>query len=137
MNNLLLIKTAALESSTMTDPASGRAIRVSSTVRKKYRQYFAGQNGREDLSRAKNSDLNDIIAKDFADSATNAKHMFKAKNSDSSGKNEFIEIRAINRGKRAVAFNMFFAVIRQSSIDIITITQSWLKPTNPRKVVYQ
>jgi hypothetical protein len=137
MNNPLLIKTAALESSTVTDPASGRVIRVSSTVRKKYRQYFAGQNSREDFSRIRNLELNDIIAKDFADSATNAKHMFKAKQSASSGKDEFIEIRAINRGKRAVAFNMFFAVIRQGSIDIITITQSWIKPASPRKVTYQ
>lgn len=131
-----IIKTALIEDSTIVDPASGKQIRVSTTVRKKYREYFAGQNGREDLSHIRNLELNDIIANDFAQSSSNVKHMFTSKQDPT--KKEFIEIRSINRGQRAVAFNMFFSVIRESTIDIITLSKNWIKPTkSPRKVVYQ
>ncbi len=135
MNNDYITKTALIEDSTIIDGASGKQIRISTTVRKKYREYFAGQNGRDDFSRTRNFELNDIIANDFAASSANVKHMFVSKQDPS--KKEFIEIRTISRGKRAVAFNMFFSVIRQNTIDIITISKNWIKPEKgPRKVVY-
>lgn len=131
---------AALEPSTVTDPRTGRVIRVSVPVRIKYREYFQGQTvgteTREILHTFSNKDLNDEIAKDFASSANDVVHMFISKDSDrnsSPPRLVWMEIRKQTRGPRSV-FNFFVSKINEGFIDILAVTQGYKKPTKPRIV---
>jgi len=132
-----IIKNAALEPTTHTDPRTGRLIRVSTSVRMKYREYFNGQNGRQTLNILPNRELNEIIANDFISAADNVAHMsIRKEDSDLTShppKISWLEFRVQNRGPRAV-FNFFVSIIRESSIDVITVKQSYIKPTKPRIV---
>ena len=94
----------------------------------------------EKTSRFSNVVLNDFIAKIFSSSGSgkdNVLHYFLAKTS--SGENvEWIEIRkvgAITFGDISLneSFNYFFSVIRQNSVDIITVSEKYNKPNKARK----
>ena len=125
-------KTAALEETGLSDPRHGKPIRVSTTVRKKYREYFGELwSGKRDiLYDLRNNQLNEIIAQDFAASYQDVKHMFPAGSSDiDSRQKEWIEIRKVY--SRA-AFHFFLAVIRPSSVDVISTTTRYHKPKKPR-----
>jgi hypothetical protein len=131
---------AGLEPSTITDPRTGRAIRVAVPVRIKYRKYFRGQETeftkREVLNTLSNRELNDEIAKDFAAASNDVVHMFYSKDSDLTSSPKrivWMEIRKQNRGERA-AFNFFISKISEGFIDILTVTQGYKKPTRPRVV---
>jgi hypothetical protein len=128
-----ILKIAALEPTTHTDPRTGRMIRVSTSVRMKYREYFKSQM----LNILPNRELNEIIANDFIASAEKVAHMsIRREDSDLTAhppKISWLEFRIQNRGPRA-AFNFFVSIIRDASIDIITVKQSYIKPTKPRIV---
>lgn len=131
---------AALEPSSITDPRTGRIIRVAVPVRIKYRKYFQGQTSgemtREMLHILNNKELNDEIAKDFAASANDVAHMFISKDSDRSARPPrivWMEIRKQQRGPRAI-FNFFISKINEGFIDILTVTQTYIKPKKPRIV---
>jgi len=131
---------AALEPSSVTDPRTGRIIRVAVPVRIKYREYFrgqtVGQNTREILHSLSNKELNDEIAKDFVASANDVAHMFLSKDSDKTAtppKLVWMEIRKQQRGSRAI-FNFFISKINESFIDILMVSQKYFKPKKPRIV---
>lgn len=131
---------AALEPSSVTDPRTGRVIRVAVPVRIKYRQYFQGQtvgsSVRELLHTLSNRELNDEIAKDFAASSNDVVHMFVSKESDRAANPPrivWMEIRKQQRGNRAI-FNFFISKINEGFIDILAVTQGYKKPTKPRIV---
>lgn len=131
---------AALEPSSITDPRTGRVIRVAVPVRIRYRKYFQGQtigeNVRETLHTLSNRELNDEIAKDFAAASNDVVHMFISKDSDrtaSPPRIVWMEIRKQQRGMRAV-FNFFISKINEGFIDILTVTQTYKKPTRARVV---
>jgi hypothetical protein len=130
-----------MEPAGITDSRTGLPIRVSITTRKKYRQYWSGQQlpgrgdagySRMDWSSMRNKDLNQIIASDFVASKDNVVHMFKS-NKTPEDSPEWIEIRlAQGGGASKLPFNLFLAVIRGQSIDIITVTTGYKKPRKPR-----
>lgn len=137
-------KNAAAEDSGLTDPRTGRTIRVTTTVRCRYRRYYGGtpcasdkdRAGRsyavrdEEFSTISNKDLNDIIAQDFAASSNDAIHMFLSRTSDiSSKRREWIEIR---KAPSSRPFNVFFSVIRSDVVDIIAVSTSYKKPAKGR-----
>lgn len=131
---------AALEPSTVTDPRTGRQIRIAVPVRIKYRKYFQGQETpytkRESLHTLSNRELNDEIAKDFAAVSDNVVHMFLSKDSDKNSNPPrlvWMEIRKQKRGDRA-AFNFFISKINEGYIDILTVTPGYIKPRKPRIV---
>jgi len=131
---------AALEPSSITDPRTGRVIRVAVPVRIKYRKYFQGQSigssTRETLNTLSNRELNDEIAKDFAASSNDVAHMFISKDSDKNARPPrivWMEIRKQQRGSRAI-FNFFISKINDNFIDILTVTQTYKKPPKPRIV---
>jgi len=130
--NVELSKTAGMEEAGLTDPRTGLPIRVSTTVRLKYRKYFdefwAGK--REVLYDLRNKQLNEVIAQDFAVSHNDAVHMFLSNTSSiHSQKRSWIEVRKV---KGRGAFNFFFSVIRPDGIDIITTSTRYNKPRKPR-----
>ena len=139
-----IIKTAGLEESSFTDPRTGLVIRISTTVRIKYRKYYrrgtqdvvnynefgSKSDSSEDSMHFTNTELNDIIAQDFARSSDGAKHMFVANTSNiSSRKREWVEVRSVTPNR---PFNIFFSVIRPEHIDIINISTRWIKPRRNR-----
>lgn len=130
----MAINKVALELTSVTDPRTNLEINVSTAVRKKYREYYSGQevsaHTRADYSNMSNVELNEIIAQDFAASASNAKHMFLARTSSlETRKREWIEIRKVGVIR---PFNFFFSVIRKNSIDIIAISTIYKKPRKAR-----
>lgn len=127
----MIIKNSALEETGRIDPRTTLPIRVSTTVRMKYRGYYSGQEfehfSRANFSNLGNKQLNEVIAQDFARSYQNAIHMFISKKTTSiSGKKEWIEIRRCAITTRP--FNFFFSVIRQDCIDIIYISTVYKQP---------
>lgn len=127
-----IIKEAGMEQSTLTDPRTNLPIRVSTTIRKKYREYYDERfpDKRDVMYDLSNRQLNDIIAQDFAASSNSVEHMFLSNSSDiSSRKREWIEIRKVETRS---AFHFFFAVIRSDGIDIITASTRYHKPRKPR-----
>ena len=130
-----IIKTAGMEESTLTDPRTGLPIRISTTVRMKYRKYFNDfwASKRDVLYDLSNRQLNDIIAQDFAVSSGDVVHMFLSNSSSiESQKRSWIEIRKVS--SRA-AFNFFFSIIRPDGIDILTTSTRYKKPRKPRVFV--
>ena len=132
-----IVKKAGPEDSGMTDPRTGLPIYVTTTVRKKYRQYFSQEKadsvtGRDVYSDLRNSELNQIIAQDFAASADNVRHHFLAKSSDLvSRKRNWIEIRKVYSRR---AFHFFLSVISSGHITIIGTTTRYMQPTKPRMI---
>ena len=127
-----IIKIAGMEESGLTDPRTGLPIRVSTTVRLKYRKYFNEfwSSQREMLYDLGNKQLNEVIAQDFAASHNGAIHMFLSNTSNiETRKRSWIEIRKV-QGRSA--FNVFFAIIRTDGIDIITTSTRYFKPQKPR-----
>ena len=127
-------KKAGMEESNLTDPRTNLPIRVSTTVRLKYRKYFDERFAHRDvLYDLNNKELNEIIAQDFAVSHDSALHMFLSKTSNiASQKREWVEIRQV---KGRSAFNYFFSVIRPDGIDIVTTSTRYIKPKKPRLFV--
>ena len=123
----MIIKTADMENSGISDPETQRVIRISTTVRKGYRFYFDSfYSYREDYTGMRNKELNEVIAKDFAGSVGGVVHMFPSKSFSSGTDNqEWIEIRKVS-GRRA--FHFFLSVIRSNGIDIIGTTTRYKKP---------
>ena len=120
-----LIKAAGAEDSGMTDPRTGLQIYVTTTVRKKYREYFSEvkslKYNREIYSDLRNNELNQIIAQDFAASAEGVRHYFLANSSDiATRKRQWIEIRQVH-SKRPFIF--FLAIIGSGYINLIGTTK--------------
>lgn len=127
-----ITKNAGMEQSTMTDPRTNLPIRISTTVRKKYRKYFDEKysDRRDILYDLGNRQLNDVIAQDFAASSDSVVHMFMANESNLATKRRnWIEIRKV---KTRSAFHFFFSIIRSDGIDIITTSTRYIKPRKPR-----
>ena len=119
-----MIKKAGLEESSIVDPQTGLKIRISTTARLKYRTFLD-----DSIS---NIVLNDIIANDFYNSANNVLHYFIANSSRlSNQKREWIEIRKMSNGRGG--FSLFFSVLREGSIDIVTISKDWRQPKKARE----
>ena len=126
-----IIKKAGAEGSSLSDPRTNLNIFVTTTVRKKYREYFKGKfSHREVLYDLSNKQLNDIIAQDFAASSEGVIHMFLSKSSSlQTQRREWIEIRKVaNRD----AFNFFFSVIRPDGIYIINVNTRYIALKKPR-----
>ena len=132
---LPLFKTAALESSTFSDSKTGKAIRVSTTMRKIYREtvdkeVFTKIYGSDILS---NKLLNDLIAQDFISSSDGTMHMFLANTSpEGDAQREWVEIR---RAKVSVPFNYFLAIRRASTIDIISVIKDEYKVPKKSRII--
>lgn len=131
-----ITKKAEAEDSGLTDPRTGLPIQVTTTVRKNYRRYFsqekAGAISRDVYSDLRNSELNQIIAQDFAASASGVEHYFLAKSSDIvSRKRNWIEIRKVYSRR---AFHFFLSIIGHNYIRIIGTTTRYYKPTRPRMI---
>lgn len=131
-----IVKTAGAEDSGITDPRTGLPIYVTTTVRKKYRKYFtqemADRLGRDVYTGLRNSELNQIIAQDFAASANDVRHHFLSRSSDlASGRKDWIEIR---RAYSRRAFHFFLSAIYSEKIVIIGTTTKYYKPTRPRMI---
>lgn len=129
-----LIKVAGAEDSGMTDPRTGLQIYVTTTVRKKYREYFSEakslKHNREVYSDLRNNELNQIIAQDFAASAEGVRHYFLANSSDiATRKRQWIEIRQVH-SKRPFIF--FLAIIGSGYINLIGTTTRFIQPRKPR-----
>jgi hypothetical protein len=126
-------KKAGLEESGVTDNRTQLPIRVSTTVRLKYRKYFSKEWGdrRDVLYDLNNPELNEVIAQDFRANHGNVVHMFPSNQSDiSSKKRMWVEIRKeFSTGR---PFNFFFSIIRPDSIDIIGTTTKYVKPKKPK-----
>lgn len=131
-----IVKKAGPEDSGITDPRTGLPIYVTTTVRKKYRKYFtqemADRLGRDVYTGLRNSELNQIIAQDFAASANDVRHHFLSRSSDlASGRKDWIEIR---RAYSRRAFHFFLSAIYSEKIVIIGTTTKYYKPTRPRMI---
>jgi hypothetical protein len=135
-----IYKKAGLEDTGQMDSKTGLPIRVSTTVRKKYRKYWSGQElgagsySRMNWASLENDSLNKIIAQDFDNSADGVVHHFKSNKPSASDNPEWIEIRIVRSygGGMKMPFNIFLSVIRDSSVDIITVTTAYRKPGKPR-----
>jgi hypothetical protein len=130
---MAILKKAGLEETGMIDPRHNKPIRISTSVRVKYRKYFSEQwaHKRDMLYDLRNDQLNSIIAQDFAASADDVRHMFPAGSSDiDSRRREWIEVRKVY--SRGGTFNFFFAIVRPGSVDVITTSTRYHKPRKPR-----
>ena len=129
-----LIKLAGSEETGITDPRTGLKIYVTTTVRKKYREYFseskALEHGRDIYSDLRNRELNEIIAQDFAASADGVRHYFLANTSDiTSKKRQWIEVRQVHSPR---PFIFFLALVGSGYVNIIGTTTKFNKPRKPR-----
>lgn len=127
------IKQAGLEDSGVTDSRTQLPIRVSTTARIKYREYFGKEWGdrRDVLYDLNNDELNEVIAQDFRANHGNVIHMFLSNQSDvASKKRMWVEIRRETSSGRP--FNFFFSIIRPESIDIIGTTTKRIPVSKPR-----
>jgi len=142
MSQGVIKKEAGMESGGLTDPRTGLEINISTTVRCRYRLFYGGKPcksdegrrsqgvSREDWETLSNRELNEMIAQDFASSASGAVHMFLSNSSNTSTKKrEWIEIRVVSPSR---PFNVFFSAVRGDSIDIITVNTRYNKPQKPR-----
>ena len=132
-----ILKTAGLESSTISDLFTGHSIRVSTTVRNKFRksEYFENT----EVASMNNPVLNDFIGTIFSNSGNpseNILHYFISKNSTEDSV-EWIEIRKVNDinigGKPLTSlYTLFFSVLRGEFIDIINVSGEYKKPKKAR-----
>lgn len=112
-------KIAGMENSEIKDPSSGKPISISTTARLMWREAWPSE-----YSEMRNARLNIEIAKDFASNAGNVLHYFRLGGDDSAG--------TAHRGTAEIRSGSssfyYISAIRSSSIDILTIQVSWLKP---------
>jgi hypothetical protein len=126
----LMIKSAGMENSGMDDPRTGLPIYISTTTRMKYRELYSQERaekytGRESYKSLRNSQMNSIIAQDFAASYQNALHMFPSNSSDvGSRRRNWIELRKFNRSGMGT-FNIFVSIITPNYIGVIKVTSGW------------
>jgi hypothetical protein len=113
-----MIKLAGLEETMITDPGTGSKIRVSTTTRKMYRHIFRG----EEHESMRNARLNEIIAKDFADSSGKIVHHFRLGKVGDPDRS-VAEIR--NKNGSAM---FFISIDRGSYIDVLTLQSAWKSP---------
>ena len=122
-----MIKKAAFESSKITDPMSGKEIKISTTVRMQYRWLY--RNYEPEFQSMRNNILNEIIGKDYSGSSgdDNVVHRFRLGSSDiETRQREVAEIRKFSpSSERARAFNFFIAVERSDGIYLLAVKQSW------------
>jgi len=125
-----MIKLSAFESARITDPSSGKEVKVSTTVRMQYRWLY--RNYEPEFQSMRNNILNEIIGKDYSGSSGdgNMVHRFKLGSSSIESKErEIAEIRKFSpSSERARAFNFFIAVERSDGIYILAVKQSWKSP---------
>lgn len=122
-------KTAALEETEITDPSSGKKIRVSTTTRLLYRKAYPQEYGS-----MRNARLNQVIAKDFASNSNNVLHYFRLGKKGAPRHEHKPE--GAEEGKiygnvaeiRGNASSFFISAIQDDTIDILTIQNSWIKP---------
>ena len=125
-----MYKIAGLEGTSVTDPASGLSVRVSTTTRKVYRYIYRNTDfGYETM---RNVRLNEIIANDFANSSSRVVHHFKlGKVGDQDRITAEIRNRLVD-GKGTVMF--FISAKRGNYIDILTLQDAWRsKPLSYKK----
>jgi hypothetical protein len=124
-----MIKLSGFESSKVTDSATGKEIKVSTTARIQYRWLY--RNYESELQSTRNEALNEIIGKDYAGSSgeDNVVHRFRLGSSSIETKSrEVAEIRKFVPSDRARAFNFFLAVERVDAVYILAVKQSWKSP---------
>lgn len=125
-----MIKLSAFEPSSITDPATGKEVKVSTTVRIQYRWLY--RKYEPEFQRMRNSILNEIIGKDYAGSSgdENLVHSFKLGSSDiETKKREVAEIRKFSPSSgRARVFNFFISVERSDGIYLLGLKMSWKSP---------
>ena len=83
-----------------------------------------------------NPELNSFLAGIFKNSGgeDNAVHYFLLRGSTKENPT-WIEIRsAANNALSEFGFNYFYSIVREESIDIITLSSEYAKPKNPRKI---
>jgi len=106
-----------LEDSDVSDPKTGKKIRISTTVRLMYRKSYP-----EEYGAMRNMRLNIAIAKDFSNNAGNILHYFRLGTGGAGSAHQgTAEIRGTSK-------SFFISAIRGASIDILTIQNAWLKP---------
>ena len=122
-----MIKLSAFESARITDPVSGKEIKVSTTVRIQYRWLY--RTYQSEFQSMRNDVLNEIIGKDYSGSSgdANVVHRFKLGSSAiETRQREVAEIRKFSPSSdRARAFNFFIAVEREDGIYLLAVKQSW------------
>ncbi len=121
-------KIATLEETEITDPKSGKAIRISTTARLVYRKMYPA-----DYGSLRNARLNLIIAKEFVQNSGHVLHYFRlgkkgprTEHKPSGG--EEGQIYANVAEIRGTSKFFFISAIKENSIDILTIQSNWLKP---------
>lgn len=124
-----MLKLAGLEDSDMSDPKTGKKIRISTTVRLIYRKAYPDVYGS-----MRNSKLNIVIAKDFIKNSNNVLHYFRL-GSKGQSRTEYKppghvsgEVYANVAEIRGSTSSYFISALKDNSIDILTIQASWLKP---------
>lgn len=117
-------KISALEDTTISDPNSGKIIRISTSTRIYFRRAFP------DYSHVRNERLNLVIAKEFAKASSKVLHYFPLKKGTGKSSDGISEDMAQIRGNK----NYFFiGIVRGSNIDVIAVQTSWLKPRYARQ----
>lgn len=101
-----------LELTETSDPKNSKDIAVSTTTRIMYRKMYP------DYAGMRNVELNEIIAKDYAQHASGVIHLFWI----SKDKRILAEIRTGRSG------TFYISAIRGGTVDILTIQSSWFKP---------
>ena len=109
-----MLKAAKIEESSMSDSETGKKIRISTTVRIKFRANYP-----EEFAYMRNARLNEAIASLFSKSAAYVEHYFKMGEEGS----VWGEIR------KGGSF-YFISAIRDEYIDILTIQDDWKRPKN-------
>jgi len=124
-----MLKQAGLEDTEITDSKTGKKIRVTTTVRMMYRKAYPQEYG--DM---RNARLNIAIAKDFIQNSGNVLHYFRLGKKEKS-RSEYSPLGA-EKGQvkanvaeiRGTSSSFFISAIKESTVDILTIQNSWLKP---------
>lgn len=114
-----MIRTAEIEPSQITDPATGKIIRISTTTRLAYRYIYRSE---PDIPYMRNDKLNEMIARDYIDSAEKVVHHFKLRDGN---------VGEIRNRKGTVRF--FISKISNEGVDILTLQNAWLSPKYTEK----
>jgi hypothetical protein len=124
-----MLKKASLEDSGVSDPKTGKKIRISTTIRLMYRIadpdiYGAMRNAR----------LNVKVAEDFAGHSSNVKHYFRLGKKDTSRTEhkpagaEEGQVYANVAEIRGIEGTYFISAVKESTIDVLTIQDTWMEP---------
>ncbi len=121
-------KIAAMEETEVVDPKTNKPIRISTTNRLVFRHSF------DEYREVRNARLNILIAKDFAEKANSVLHYFRLGEKEKT-RTEFSPEGAekgqvyANVGEiRGTSSFYYISAVREDSIDILTIQNSWIKP---------